>query len=157
MATLSSLINYSIQGVQGATGSPWGGGTFTGDTTYNGNAIISPKLQAAREAVTALGSLSGTLSIDCSLSNIFSATLTGAITTFTVSNVPASGAYSFTLVLTQGGAGGYPYSMVYPSGTKWTDSVVAVLGNAVNKIDVLTFFTIDGGTTWLAGHSLANL
>ncbi len=80
--------------------------------------------------------------IDVSLANYFTKTLTG-VTTFTVSNAPASGTVSaFTLELTNGG----DYVINWWSGMKWSGGIPPTLTQG--GTDVLGFYTLDGGTTW---------
>lgn len=80
--------------------------------------------------------------IDLLAGNLFTKTIT-AITTLTVSNVPATGtAVSFILNLTNGGA----FSITWWAGVKWAGGTVPTLTAAGR--DVLGFFTHDGGTTW---------
>lgn len=111
-------------------------------------------LQTALDAKLALtgGSLTGGLreaktavaasAIDISLGNYFTKTISSA-TTFTVSNVPATGtAASIILDLTNGGA----FAITWWSGVKWVGGTAPTLTAAGR--DVLGFFTHDGGTTW---------
>lgn len=82
--------------------------------------------------------------IDLAQGNFFSKTISGA-TTLTVSNVPASGdVVSFIMELTNGGAG----TITWPAGTKWAGGAAPAL--TASGIDVLGFYTRDGGTTWRA-------
>lgn len=79
--------------------------------------------------------------IDCATGNYFTKTASGALT-WTVTNVPASRAYSFILELTNGGTG----VQTWFSGTKWPGGTGPDL--TVSGVDVLGFITDDGGTTW---------
>ena len=80
--------------------------------------------------------------IDLSLGNYFTKTISGT-TTFTVSNVATSGDVSaFVLVLTNGGA----YTVNWFSGVTWDAATPPTL--TTSGIDILAFFTINGGTTW---------
>lgn len=80
--------------------------------------------------------------IDLSLGSVFSKTISGA-TTFTVSNVAASGdVSSFVLELTNGGSA----TVTWFSGVKWEDGTAPTL--TASGTDILGFYTRDGGTTW---------
>lgn len=80
--------------------------------------------------------------INVSLGCVFTKTV-AANTTFTVSNIPASGTVaSFILELTNGGA----FTVTWWSGIKWTGGTVPTL--TASGLDVLGFYTRDGGTTW---------
>jgi hypothetical protein len=79
--------------------------------------------------------------------NFFTRTITAA-TAFVFSNPHASRAVAFTLVLTNGGA----FSTTWPASVDWPGGVAPTLTAA--GVDVLTFFTIDGGTIW---HGVASM
>jgi hypothetical protein len=80
--------------------------------------------------------------IDLSLGNYFTKTISGT-TTFTVSNVATSGdVAAFVLVLTDGGA----YTVTYFSGVTFAGGTAPTL--TASGVDLLAFFTINGGTTW---------
>lgn len=79
--------------------------------------------------------------IDCFAGTYFTKTATGALT-WTLTNVPANGAYSFILELTNGGTG----TQTWFSGIKWPGGTAPTL--TASGVDVLGFITDDGGTTW---------
>ncbi len=84
--------------------------------------------------------------IDCSVGNIFTVTMSASITTLAFSNVPASGrAYSLTLILAQDATGGR--SITWPAAVKWPSGTAPTL-SAANKVDIVTLVTTNGGTTW---------
>lgn len=84
--------------------------------------------------------LSGT-SIDVSTAAVFSKTIS-ADTTFTVTGAPTGKAATFSLILTNGGA----YTVTWPSSVKWAGGTPPTL--TASGVDVLTFLSGDGGTTW---------
>ena len=96
------------------------------------------------ENVNAIGSTGGgTQDIDLHLDNVVSATVDTSANTFTFSNPPASGkSGSFTLILTNGGS----QTVNWPASVDWAGGTAPTLTTA--GVDVLTFTTIDGGTTW---------
>jgi hypothetical protein len=73
--------------------------------------------------------------------NVFTKTIS-ADTTFTITGVPTGKAATFSLVLTNGGA----YAITWPASVKWPNGSVPTL--ATTGVDLLTFLTPDGGTTW---------
>lgn len=86
--------------------------------------------------------LSTGTAIDLSKGSFFSKTISAA-TTFTISNVPASGFVgSFILELTNAGA----YTITWWASIKWQGGVAPTLTSSGR--DVLGFYTRDGGTTW---------
>lgn len=120
------------------------GGTLTGFLDVADYELRQPKIKDYSEVVNDLGTLTGNIvDIDISLGNVVLATISTAETTFTVSNAPPSGtAGSFTLILTNGGS----QTVNWPSGTVWGGASPPVLTNS--GTDVLTFITVNNGTTW---------
>lgn len=88
----------------------------------------------------ALGSVSGNVTIDLTLGNYISATITGNVT-WTFSN-PVTGGMFFILRLINGGAGtnNWPNSVKWPGGTAPTFTT--------SGTDFVFFITDDSGTTW---------
>ena len=80
------------------------------------------------------------LNIDCSLSNYFTKTISSN-STFTVSNVPASGAFALTLELTHTSG-----TVTWFSGVQWPGGTAPTL--TTGKTHLFTFVTDDGGTRW---------
>jgi hypothetical protein len=66
-----------------------------------------------------------------------------ANTTFSITNAKA-GAHSFTLIITMGAT---VRTLTFPSSVKWQDGKVPEMTEA-NKTYILTFMTINSGTTW---------
>ena len=120
----------------------------------SGTTVIddSKRLVNYGETVNALGNTGTATTIDLNSGTFCTATLTGNCT-FTFSN-PASGASSFTLVLTNDGTGGR--SITWPASVKWPNNSVPVRTTTANKTDVYTFFTYNGGTNWWGSLSLYN-
>jgi hypothetical protein len=87
------------------------------------------------------------LNIDCSTGNYFTKTINGA-STFTVSSVPASRSYSFTLELTHTSG-----AITWFSGVEWPGATAPTL--TTGKTHLFMFVTDDGGTRWRAS-SLIN-
>lgn len=96
--------------------------------------VTGPVFREPRSAVTT--------NIDTSIAGVFTKTISGS-TTFTVSNVAASGTVTaFMLDLTNGGSA----AVTWWSGMKWAGGVAPTL--TVSGRDLLGFVTHDGGTTW---------
>jgi hypothetical protein len=87
------------------------------------------------------------LDIDCSAGNYFTKTINGA-STFTVSSVPATRSYSFTLELTHTSG-----AITWFSGVEWPGGTAPTL--TTGKTHLFMFITDDGGTRWRAS-SLIN-
>jgi hypothetical protein len=135
------------------------GTATTYDLTLNpagGNVNLnSPVLTSYKETTVAATVSTSTQTINLALSNIFNLTLANTSTAITFSNPPASGiAFSLTLHCKQDGTGSRV--LTWPASVKWPNSSPPTLSTGANKIDVLSFFTLDGGTTYLGALSLAN-
>ena len=86
--------------------------------------------------------------IDLSQGVIFTKTIT-ANTTFTITNVPTGAAATFNLILTNGGS----KTITWPASVKWADNTAPDLTSS--GVDVLTFVTPNGGTTWYGTVAVA--
>mgnify|MGYP006899568047 CR=1 FL=1 len=96
------------------------------------------------ETVNIIGSTGGgTQDIDLTLGNVVTATVDTSANTFTFSNPPATGALGgFTLILTNGSS----QTVAWPAAVDWEGGTAPTLTAA--GVDVLSFFTVDGGTIW---------
>ena len=112
--------------------------TLTNKTLQSGvYTSVVDQTGSVRGGVTTVAALN----IDCSLGNFFTKTI-AANSTLTVSNVPASRAYAFTLevVHTSG-------TITWFSGVQWPNNNTAPT-LTTGKVHLFTFVTDDGGTTW---------
>lgn len=87
---------------------------------------------------------SGPVLLNIDVASYYSVVLTGPLSpTFTFStSVPSGRVTSFTLEMTDG----LNWPPVWPAGTQWPDSTEPVWSAGT---DIITFFSRDGGTTWL--------
>lgn len=100
--------------------------------------VVTPTITGTKEVQVAIAASN----IDLSLGNWFIKTIT-TNTTFTVSNVPASGTTAnLVLDLTNGGSA----VITWWSGVKWAGGTAPTLTAAGR--DALGFYTYDGGATW---------
>ena len=119
-------------------GAALSGATFTGEITANGG--INEDHNAG-----ALSNSNQTLTLDCHDGNNFSVTLAANITSFSVTNLPASGtAFFFTLKVTQDSSA---RSITWGSSVKWHAATAPTLTATSGGVDIFAFYTIDGGTT----------
>jgi hypothetical protein len=118
---------------------PRAGGVFTGEID----------IFTARYELVALGDLDGTEDMDLDAGNFFYGTVTGAVT-LTFSNVPADGVF-IVLELTDGGS----ETLTWPASVEWPGGTQPTL--TVGGVDLLTFYTRDGGTTWRGALAMRDL
>lgn len=90
-----------------------------------------------------------TSEVDLSKGVVFSKIIS-ADTTFTFINVPSGRAATLNIILTNGGSA----AITWPTSVKWTDGVAPTLTSS--GVDVLTFMTPDGGTTWYGTLAITN-
>ncbi len=111
------------------------------------NELIRPTLRDYGETAVSANS-STAYTVDLTTANVFDITMTGNCT-FTFSNPPASGTGgSFTLILTQDGTGSR--TATWPASVKWAGGTAPTLTTTLTTgMDVLSFATVDAGTTWL--------
>ena len=129
--------------------------TLNANVAMANNVLSNPKFASYKEAVVANTITTTTHTVDLALSNVFDLTLANASITITFSNPPASGnAYSFTLHCKQDATGSR--IITWPASVKYPNASTPTMSTGANKIDVFSFFTLDGGTTYLGALSLAN-
>lgn len=105
-------------------------------------------LKNYKEVDSSISPSSQTLTINLNNGNIFVVSKTSDILTLSISNIPSSSFVgNFTLIIENGvGAGGF---IIWPNSIKWGNAGAPALSTTLGNIDVLTFITLDGGTSWL--------
>lgn len=104
-------------------------------------------LKSNTYAASTPASSSGTLTLDLADGHEFNVTMTEAVTTLTLSNVP-TGVSFLTLDLTQDGTGGW--AITWPASVKWDGGTAPTLTTAASANSVINMRTKDSGTTWQA-------
>jgi len=99
-------------------------------------------LENYREKLVTLSGTSTTINL--SLGNVFTHTLSGN-TTYSITNAVSGQAHSFTLIINMGST---VRTLTFPASVKWQGGEIPDMSTA-SKTYVLTFLTINGGTTWL--------
>lgn len=109
-------------------------------------ADVSGKLNATGGQIAGysetLETMTGTV-IDVSTSNVKKKVLS-ANTTFTITGATTGRSHSFTLLL----EGGSSYTVNWPASFKWLGGAPALTAK-----DVITGFSIDGGTQWIMSYA----
>jgi len=116
--------------------------TFAAEANLQDNLLTRPLVKDYAMELYAHGSITTATTIDLENGNVHTATIGGNLT-LTFSNPIASGdATSFVLELTNGGA----YTLTFPAAVDWEGGTAPTLTAA--GVDILVFYTRDGGTTW---------
>jgi len=110
-------------------------------TNFADTEIVRPKLKDYAETVNAIGTITDDTTIDVEDGNVQTVTV-GGDCDFDVTNWPATGiAGTVTLIITNGGA----HTTTWDANIKWPgDNAPALTSSGV---DILSFMTIDAGTT----------
>lgn len=140
MTVWSNATNFYFQNthIVGTVVGNVTGNADTATTLVTNASITTPVITGTKEVRVAMGANN----VDLATGNYFSKTISGT-TTFTVSNVPASGtAAAFILDLTNGGSA----SITWFTNTRWSGGVAPTLSTSGR--DILGFFTYDGGSNW---------
>lgn len=114
--------------------------TWTGTQNFSDAVVSRPVIKDYGETINALGTGSGTLTLNMELGNIHTATINGT-TTLAFSNWPTSGvAGSATLFLTN--AGGFTFNLAATCRTASNGGLGTL---TTSGTDIITFVTLDGG------------
>lgn len=127
--------------------------TLAGAVTGADQTVSAVNLKDYGEVTNAIGSTGGgTQDIDLTAGNSVTATVDTSANTFTFSNPTASDELcGFTLTLTNGGS----QTVNWPASVDWAGGTAPTLTAA--GVDVLVFYTTDGGTRWYGFLAGANL
>jgi hypothetical protein len=108
------------------------------------------------DTVVALGNTGAAINLDVVSGGVFSATLTGSAT-ITLRFPVATGASSFTLILTNDATAGR--TVAFAGGSFKFPGGAATLSRTTtaNAIDIWVFFTPDGGTTYYGNIAMKNM
>lgn len=113
-------------------------------------------LKGYREEITRINAVESLQVLDLKKSNIFHITMRKNVINIAFDNLPeADKSYSCSIIFKQDSLGGR--KVVFPENVLWSYGEVAVLATKPGHADVITLMTFDGGETFFASHSLANL
>jgi hypothetical protein len=110
--------------------------------------LARPLLTGYRETTLAATGTAGTITLDLNSGSIFTLSPSGNITGWTINNKPPSGVLGSFVLRTTGN--GTAYTWTWPTTTKWAYGEAPIPTSTSGKIDLYSFFTFDGGTTWFA-------
>jgi hypothetical protein len=138
VTNLTGTASININGTVGATTATTG--NFTNITGNNlVNTVIRGKVQA-------LGSISGAVTINMSLGDTVTATITGN-TTFSITGLTSGSTNTVYLMLTNSGAG----TITYPAGTTFNRGVAPITSATGKTLIILD--TVDNGATYMGVQS----
>lgn len=124
-----------------------GGGTSVLEVSDN----LASYSKGISENANTLTQSSATITIDLATGTFFEFTLTENVTGWTFSNVPVSGtACAWVIKITQHASSAK--TVAYPSAVKWAGGTDHVMSIVTGAIDIISMFTIDGGTTIYANE-----
>jgi len=95
------------------------------------------------EDVSAVGNVGSTETLSLTAGNIITVNNDASCTYTMPSGLTSGKGISFTLVVTNKGA----FTATF-TGVKWASAIAPTLTSGDTKVDIFTFLTIDGGTTW---------
>ena len=125
-----------------------------GYINFQDEQAIRPEIKDYSESYTA-SSGSGSTTLDLANGNVFQHTASGGNVTFVFSNPPASGkAGSLTLKWIQDSSN---RTITWPGAVDWAGGSAPDVTSGSAKVDVYTFFTVDGGTIWYGFQAGADL
>lgn len=87
------------------------------------------------------------MTVNCSLSNVFTTTFTANVTTAPTFSNPSDG-QTVNWFITQDGTGSR--TMTWPTSFKWPGGTAGVLSTAANSVDLLVATYRSSNTTWYA-------
>lgn len=97
-----------------------------------------------KDAVASLGSMTGGVTVNLTNGNSFYGTLTGNVTSVTLSNATSGKECEFVLEITQDST---PRTITWGSAWKWAGGTPPTLSTASGAKDIIVARTRDGGTT----------
>jgi hypothetical protein len=169
--TSGGVLAYTATGVLASSGAlaannvVVGGGAGAAPSSTNLLAISAAvttgnyiKAIGYADTVTALGNTGAAKNLDVTSGGVFTATL-DQTSTITLRFPVATGASSFTLILTNGAGGPFTVTFVGSGATMKFPGGAAALSRTTtaSAIDVWFFFTPDGGTTYYGSIPMKNL
>ena len=134
---------------------PLAGGTMSGETIFADQLATRPVIKDYAETVYTGGSTSTAVTLDETDGNVQTFTMTGNCTFTMPSGSGLQAGTSITLILTQDGTGsrtGAFTSVLWAGGTAPTLTTTATTG-----IDILTFYTFNGGASPVLAVALADI
>lgn len=122
------------------------GGTMSGVIDHDDKGVTKPLLKDYSETINVIPLSSALTEIDVSLGNVVDMTLDTSPTLTFVNPAPTGTGGSFTLILRQDASGSR--TVTWPGSVRWGGATAPTLTTTANKVDIITFVTMDEGTKW---------
>jgi hypothetical protein len=111
------------------------------------NLLVRPEIKDYAETAQSVTSISST-TINLQNGNVINLTHNTNISTLSINNPPASGkAGSFTIIRTKD-ANAMERSISWPASVKWAGGTAPTLTQTSSAVDVFSFISTNGGSTW---------
>lgn len=121
--------------------------TKTINQDYSDKELRRAILRDEAAKVNALGNVTGAVTVDISLANVCTMTLTGNITLTLTNPAPTGNHGHFYLLITQDATGGR--TVTFPASCKSTaGTTFAITGTTASSMVEVYGYTLDGGTLW---------
>jgi hypothetical protein len=151
---------YPPAGIPLSTGTAWAAsyaapaGVLVGTTAVQ--TLTNKTLQAYSEKVEVVGTIvTSTYNLDLNLANIFDITL-DVNTTVTFTNAPPAGVTRpITIIVRQPAIS--PGKTLTVTNAQYTDGVAPILSTGANQKDVLTYWSVNGGSQYFGTFAMANV
>jgi hypothetical protein len=115
----------------------------SGKTANLADAVLQgPEIKDYAQTKTAPSISGGTLTLNCTLGNVFEVTVNANITTFSITNWPATGRKGSIEVWFKGNGTGYTQAW---GSVRWPNDSAPVLTTTNNDYTVITFHSFDAG------------
>jgi len=98
------------------------------------------------DTLQVVSSTGSSYTIDTNTANYWDITLTSNTVTLSFTPKNSGNLSTFTLVVRQDGTGSRQIS--WPGSVDWAGGLVPTLSTGANDVDIFSFLSTDGGTTW---------
>jgi fibronectin-binding autotransporter adhesin len=154
-------IDYTLPAADGAASNAVlttnGSGTLSwtlAESNLTDKTLTRTKLTNYRETADT-GTAGATMTLNLATANHFTVTLSSSITTIAFTNVPTSGnAVAVTVLYVGNGSASTLGTAVTTNGgaatLKWPAGTAPTITTTSGKVDVVTYYTVDGGSVWYA-------
>lgn len=114
------------------------------------NVLTRPEIKDYSETAPTVTISAGAATFNLESGNVITLTHDADLTSLTISNPSPTGkACSFTLIRVKDNSG-TTRTITWPASVKWPGNIDPTLTQSATAVDIMTFMTVDAGTTWYA-------